>query len=410
MKKIKILHVCQSDIEGGAARAAYRIHIALLNYSIQSEMLVNIKLSKDETVLDNNNIFGKISIRIKSYFSNKLKKLLKTENKVLHTPALFGSNLLNKINKSNADIINLHWLGGETLSIVDVSKINKPIVWTLHDMWAFCGAEHYTDNYRWKDGYTKKNRPDYERGLDLNKIIWDLKIKFRDKNITIIGPSKWITECAKTSILFKENRVLNIPYCIDIDKWKPIDKVIARNILNLPINKKIIIFGAIGGARDLRKGYDLLDDAINKINNNEIELIIFGQRKPFDKNKERIKTHYFEHLYDSISLQILYSSADCFVLPSRLDNLPNTGIEAHSCGVPIAAFNVGGIPDIVDHLKTGYLAKCFDTNDLAYGISWIIDNEPRNFEMRINARNKIVNKFNELKVSKEYLEVYNSIF
>ena len=170
----------------------------------------------------------------------------------------------------------------ETISISDIAKIKKPIVWTLHDMWAFLGAEHYTHN-RWRDGYFTNNRPDYESGFDLNRWTWNRKKKYWKKPIQIITPSKWLANCVEDSALMKNWPISVIPYPIDTDKWKPIKKEIARKILNLPQNTSLISFGAVGGGKDSRKGYDLLKSLQylkNNYSDKNFELIVFGQSKP----------------------------------------------------------------------------------------------------------------------------------
>ena len=117
---------------------------------------------------------------------------MKTNN-LISLPAILPSSWIKKINESTADIVNLHWTQHEMLSISDISKINKPVVWTLHDMWGFCGAEHISWDDRWEKGYNKNNRPTHESGFDLNKWTWKRKIKYWKKPIQIITPSNWLT-------------------------------------------------------------------------------------------------------------------------------------------------------------------------------------------------------------------------
>ena len=165
---IKVIHISASD-EGGAGRAAYRIHKSLIKIGLKSELWVSRKYNNDNTVKNSNNILSKLIIYLKLFSGIFFSKTLITSNKILHSPAILPSFLVNKINNSNADIVHLHWFQHEMLSIKDVSKIKKPIVWTLHDMWGFCGAEHISWDRRWKNGYYSFNRPSHEKGFDLNK-------------------------------------------------------------------------------------------------------------------------------------------------------------------------------------------------------------------------------------------------
>jgi glycosyltransferase involved in cell wall biosynthesis len=405
---MKVIHISFSDLMGGANVAAYRIHNSQLNIGIDSELWVEKVISGDFTV-KNKGLkilnFGKLVI------SRLIFKLFRTENKILHSLSLFPSLLVKKINNSDADIVNLHWVQNEMFSIEDIRKIKKPIVWTIHDMWAFCGAEHYTDDLRWQEGYFNRNRPNYEKGLDLNKWVWKRKLGNWKKPFTIVSPSTWLNECSLKSVLFNKFDNVCIPYPIDTLKWKPINKVIARNILNLPIDSPLILFGAVGGGNDPRKGFDLLCEALNFLNSKitNVELVVFGQNKPQNELNFGFPAHYMGHLHDEISLRILYSAADVMIIPSRQDNLPNTGIESHACGTPVVAFDIGGLSDIVEHKVTGYLAKPFDTLDMAEGISWVLSDKENLSHLSENASKKANEIWNMEVIGRRYLDLYDSI-
>lgn len=405
---MKVIHISFSDLSGGAAVAAYRIHKAQLSIGIDSEFWVEKAISGDFTVKNKGSAvlnFGKL------VFPKVIFKLFRTENKILHSLALFPSFLIKKINESNADFVNLHWIQNEMLSIEDIKKIKKPIIWTLHDMWAFCGAEHYTDDLRWQEGYFNQNRPNYEKGLDLNKWVWKRKLRNWKKPFTIVTPSIWLHECSLKSVLFNKFNNVCIPYPIDTLKWKPINKEHARNILNLPIESPLILFGAVGGGNDPRKGFDLLCEALNFLNAKitNVELVVFGQNKPKNELNLGFPAHYMGHLHDEISLRILYSAADVMIIPSRQDNLPNTGIESHACGTPVVAFDIGGLSDIVEHKVTGYLAKPFDTLDMAEGIFWVLSVAENLSHLSENASKKANGIWNMEVIGRRYLDLYDSI-
>jgi glycosyltransferase involved in cell wall biosynthesis len=296
-------------------------------------------------------------------------------------------------------------------SVSDISRIKKPIVWTLHDMWAFCGAEHYTEEYRWKVGYENYNRPVYERGFDLNKWTWKRKKRLWKNGIPIVTPSIWLGDCVKNSNLMSKWPTTIIPNPINNLVWKSMEKKLARNFLNLPENKTLLLFGAMGGSIDPRKGFDLLKESLHFIRNNDnnIELVVFGQSSPKSPPELGYPIHFVGHLNDEISLRILYSSADVMIIPSRQDNLPNTGLEAQVCGLPVVAFNIGGMPDIVAHKKTGYLAKPFDTKDLADGISWVLSDISLHKSIQENSRKRAIELWSEDIVGKKYITLYESV-
>ena len=410
---MKVIHLNHSDINGGAARATFRIHQALLKEKINSKIWANKIFSKDLKVEGPKNPFEKLYYDLgPRLIANSLVKTLKTKNPIIHSPSVLPSKWVSRINESDADIIHLHWVQGEMISISDIAKINKPTIWTPQDMWIFSGAEHYTDDNRWRLGYKKNNRPHYESGFDLNLWTWKRKMKFWSQSIQIVAPSQWLARCVRESVLTSEWPVSIIPNTINTDVWKPINKKIAREKLNLPNDVSLILFGAIGGGIDPRKGFDLLKDALKIAQKNfqlkKVELVIFGQDKPKVKQELGFPIHYMGKVDDDKILRTIYSSADVMLIPSRQDNLPNTGLEAHATGVPVIAFNTGGLSDIVDHKNNGYLADPFDVEDFANGIVWILEN--KNLDNLIkNARKSAVNKYSEKVIATQYIQLYKKL-
>jgi glycosyltransferase involved in cell wall biosynthesis len=410
---MKVIHLNYADINGGAYIAGNRIHRSLLKKGINSKVWANKVFSDDHTIKGPLTKIEKLLASLNPHLiNNTLLKMLKTKNKILHSFSVFPSMWVKRINESDADIIHLHWIQNEMLSIKDISKIKKPIVWTLHDMWAFCGAEHYANDNRWREGYYSNNRPNYESGLDLNRWTWNRKKKYWKTPIQIVTPSMWLAKCVSESALMKSWPVSVIAYPINTDKWIPIDKKNARQLLNLSQDANLILFGAAQGGEDSRKGYDLLLSALEYIKDDKkikkVELVVFGQSKPKSQLDLGFPIHYFGHLYDELSLRVLYSAADVMVVPSRQDNLPNTAVEAQACGTPVVSFDIGGLPDIIEHQKTGYLVKPFDTRDLANGITWVSEQNGSN-KLGNNARERVVEKFSEKKISEDYVSIYKKL-
>lgn len=406
---MKIIHLNHSDINGGAARAAYRIHHALRGNGVDSRMWVNSATAGDWTVQGPEGKVDKVLTRLRPSIGALPTKLLRTGNPMIHSLSWLPSDWVQKINASDADVVHLHWVAGEMLSIKDIGAIKKPIVWTLHDMWAFCGAEHYTEEFRWKEGYQRHNRPEYESGIDLNRWVWRRKRKYWKTPMHIVTPSRWLARCVEESKLMAEWPVTVIPNALDLEKWDAVDKSLARQLLHLPSDVPLLLFGAMGGGIDPRKGYGLLLQALKHVSNSipKIELIIFGQITPENSPDLGYSIHYTGHFHDDVSLQLLYSAVDVMVIPSLQDNLPNTGKEALACGTPVVAFDTCGLPDIVDHEVTGYLAREFDPEDLAKGIEWILADKARLHELGYNARLKAEKKFSYSVVSEQYKKVYD---
>lgn len=411
---MKVLHISHSDNDGGAARAAYRIHKALLDHGIESRMLVQYSKLDDWTVKGFDTRWDKILAYGKQFLASKLIRFLRSENRVLHSPSIFSSNLVNKINNSDADLIHLHWVQGEMLTIKDISKINKPLVWTLHDMWGFCGAEHVSWDDRFKEGYFTKNRPAHENGIDINRWIWNLKKKYWKIPIQIIAPSHWLASCINESSIMQNWPVNVIPNPLNIKEWKPINKIFAREILDLPAESPIVLFGTMGSNMDHNKGYDLLIEALNYIQKynfapKDLILLIFGQSAPQTIPLLPFPVKYVGNIHDNLTLRTLYSAVDLVVVPSRIESFGQTASEAHSCGTPVVAFKTSGLIDIVEHLQSGYLASPFDPIDLAKGICWILNN-PNISIISEKARSKAVECFASEVIAKDYSIVYDKCY
>ena len=408
---MKIIHLSNSDIGGGASRAANRIHKALIKKSFESRMFVNKKTSEDDSIIEPLGKIEKMLIQLRLRIANVFIKLMGTKNSIAHSISFLPSQWVKRINDSDTDIVHLHWVQHEMLSIADIGKIKKPIVWTLHDMWAFCGAEHLSQDDRWRSGYNKKNRPTYESGFDINRWTWLRKLNHWQKPIHIVSPSNWLANCVRESKLMSNWPVSVVPNLLNTDNWKPKDKNLARNTLNLPLNIPLIIFGTLGSNNSHHKGYDLLMKTLNNIKDDEhlknMELVVFGKNTSKPIPKVKFPIHYIGHLND-MDLINLYSAADATIVPSRQEAFCQTASESHACGTPVVAFNIGGLTDIVEHHKTGYLAKAFDTDDLAKGISWVLDKKNKKL-IGEQARIRAVEKFSQQVVIEQYHTVYEKV-
>ncbi len=405
---MKVIQLNYSDINGGAARAAYRIHHALRQAEVDSRMWVDSATSGDWTVQGPATKLRKGLAKLRPTLgSSVFKPVFTTGNPIIHSPAILPSGRVGALNNSDADVLHLHWVQGEMLSIADIGRLRKPMVWTLHDMWAFCGAEHYTEGFRWREGYRKGNRPGYESGFDLNRWTWERKRKHWQRPMHIVTPSHWLAKCARESALMRDWPVSVIPNPIDIERWQPLEQALARELLGLPKDVPLLLFGAIGGGQDPRKGFDLLQAALQHLRGEipELQLVVFGQLPPQTPPDLGFPIHYTGHLHDDLSLRALYSAADAFVLPSRQDNLPNTGVESLACGTPVVAFDACGLPDIVTHKETGYLARAFDDVDLATGVAWVLGQATTGLLNR-QARQKAIARFSNHKVAAQYRSLY----
>jgi glycosyltransferase involved in cell wall biosynthesis len=402
---MRVLIINTNESSGGAAKAANRLYKGLRNSGIDAFMLVQKKESDDKYVVGaRNNFFYKLINYSRSKLDKLPKLLYKHRKKVpwnvnwLPNPLLFYY-----IKKINPDIINLHWVNNGFISIKQIGKLKKmniPIVWTLHDMWPFTGGCHYTggcEKYKKHCGACFQLESSVEK--DLSYKIFEKKGDFF--GIDVICLNRWMKKCVEESSLFSNSRIEIIPNGFDLNIFKPRNKKLGREKFNLPLDKKIILFGAVS-VNDKRKGFFYLEEVLKKINNQDYAVAIFG--KSDKKINLEVDTYYLGNIKNEEEISLLYSSADVFVCPSLEDNLPNTLIESISSGTPAVAFEIGGIPDIIDHKKNGYLAKPFDVDDLKRGIEWCIEDKERNCQLGKNAREKAESKFSTKIQIKNYIE------
>jgi glycosyltransferase involved in cell wall biosynthesis len=386
---------------------------------LASAMRVLVKRTNDPSVTSGlPALMGPIRQRLHHRLVARATQGFFTHNPVLHSVAWPATGLGREVNASAADLLHLHWLGNSTLSIEEIGRLSKPVVWTLHDQWAFCGAEHYVTpppavDERFVEGYLATNRPSHESGPDLNRRTWERKRLAWRQPLRIVCPSHWLADCARRSALMRHWPVTMIPYPIDLRVWAPCEQAQARQLLQLPPDRPLVLFGAIGGTGDPRKGADLLLEALGSFKESasgtaldRLELVVFGQGRPADPPDLGFPVHYSGHLHDDISLRLLYAAADVFVIPSRQDNLPNTGLEAHACGTPVVAFRTGGLVDVIDDRVTGALAEPFDPASLAAAIAWVLEDPKRRRQLGAAARQRAERLWNPERVAGLYAEVY----
>ena len=412
---MKVLLLSNYDVKGGAARATYRLHQGLQTIGVNSEILAGYKSSNDETVRLMPTKLGENFKSLRPKLNRLPLKLYPKLGQVIFSPQWVPDSLANEVAKINPDVINLHWVCEGYMQIETLAKFNKPIVWTLHDMWAFTGGCHYSESCdRYIDACGACPQLHSTKDADISRWIWQRKAEaWKKLNLTLVSPSVWLAKCASSSSLLKDCRVEVIPYGIDIKTYKPINREWAREILNLPKDKQIVLFGIAGGTSNRWKGFNLLVSALQSLSksgwNDRIELLVFGSSQPENDVELGFKAHYLGNLADDISIATVYAAADVFVAPSVYDNLPNTVMEAGACGIPSVAFNIGGMPDMIEHCSNGYLAKPYETEDLARGIAWVLEDAQRHEKLCRNARMKVEAKFTLAVQAREYQSLFEEV-
>ena len=317
------------------------------------------------------------------------------------SPARFGSLSAREINATDADIVNLHWVTNGFLSIEEIGKITKPLVWSLYDMWAFCGTEHYgvdSKDARWREGYAKENRPHEETGLDIDRTAWERKRKLWHA-APVVPASTWLTRAAQDSALMRDWPITRIPHVIDTSDFTP-----TQSSATAPT----IVFLSSAGIDDQRKGFDLLEQALPVVAQRipGLRLSIVGPRQEDKLTAAGVPIDWIGTIDGNEALRAAYCSGDVVAVPSREDNMPLTAMEAQTCGRPVVAFKIGGLPDIVSHHETGYLAEPFDTDSLARGLIQAIEDSQHNNAWGRAARERALRTWSSEVVVSQYLEVY----
>ena len=306
---------------------------------------------------------------------------------------------------SDFDIINLHWVAN-FLDFPSFFKENKkPVVWTLHDMNPFTGGEHYTEEYIGmdNDGFPVKRELTSKEIQIHNQVIKEKKVALESvDNLTIVSPSQWLADCAKKSELFSRFPIHVIANGIDSTIFKPLDRSYCRHILNIPIDKKVILFVSDVISNE-RKGFPYLIKAFEKLKLKETILLSIGSDPSFElENMISLGS-----INNDNFLSVIYSAADVLVIPSLMDNLPNTAIESLMCGTPVIGFPSGGINEIINHGKNGLLCKEISVDALAYSINSFLDGKIEFCQKTIHE--DALNKYDKNIQSKNYVSLFNQI-
>ncbi len=391
-------------LKGGASKSAQRLYNGLKLFNHETKFLVKNNIGSDQCIISEfetfqkSNKFRKIVkyLDIKLQFNEEFGKFLNIRSEQgLDKFSLPYSNckIYNSEIIKNSDLINLHWVA-EFLDFKSFfGYIEKPVIWTLHDEFPFSVGEHYIEHLVFNEFSELKPRvkSDFEKKVELKLRESKLKIFEKVDKLTIVGPSQWICEQSRSSELFSKYDTYNIPYGVNTDIFKFWDKDFAKRFFNIPNDCPSILFVA-DNINENRKGIRLLLSALNKLEGEKLNLLVVGSGEININIKDStLKLYRFGRINDERIISLIYNAADYFVIPSIMDNLPNTAIESICCGTPVIGFRVGGIPDIVSDGVNGYLSDKLNSENLAEVILKGIRN---------------VNSFDNVNISKEAIKKY----
>lgn len=416
---MRVLIVNTSERIGGAAIAANRLMEALNNNGIKAKMLVRDKQTDQISVVPlDKSWFHALKFvweRFCIFVANGFHKHRLFEQDLANV----GTDITNLPEFKEADVIHLHWINQGFLSLDNIRAIarsGKPMVWTMHDMWPFTGTCHYSgecDKYKVECHHCPII---YSGGSDndiSNKVFRKKECLFKEANIHFVACSRWLEGLAKESRLLVGQNICSIPNAINTHMFHPKNKKEARLKLHLPLDKRLLLFGSLK-ITDKRKGVDYLVEACRWIQekypdiSSDLAIVTMGHDGDAYKSLFSFPVYSLDYVSQERALVEVYNAVDLYVTPSLQDNLPNTIVEAMACGVPCVGFQVGGIPQMIDHLHNGYVAEYKNAQDFANGIHWALLEE--NYKSLSDwATRKAVETYSESNVAKSYINVYNNV-
>ncbi len=361
MSNLHVLHLATKD-QGGAAIAGIRLHQGLLQLGVDSRFLFQ---EKKTATIPSSSYLPQKPKSLKKQLLNKLglgrdivqenKSRLRdiSRNYDMFSFACSGVDITQLPEYQQADVINLHWVPRFLDYPSFFRKCTKPVVWTLHDMNPFSGGFHYKRDVEKNQG----------RIMVLDREIFQAKEEaYRHcRSLSVVAPSRWMHEESKASKLLGRFANYHIPYGIDTTVFKPYDQSFAREVFNLPIDKKLLLFVS-DSLKNERKGFDLLLEALSNMEDDQWWLCAVGNPNVANSHLKQISS--LGRISDERLMALLYSACDAFVMPSREDNFPNVLLEATACGTPVIAFPIGGVPDIIEDGKNGLIAEDVSANAL----------------------------------------------
>ncbi len=424
---MKILFINTFDTYGGATASCRRVFQAIDQHTdLEMKLLVHRQTESHPQVKSIQPGWWGQKYAFLQFVMERLMlwpKLRERAQRFAFSPANIGNDIRQHPWVQAADILHLHWINFGFLSnrsLEQLTHLGKPIVWTLHDMWAFTGGCHYVGNcqsYQKHCGYCPFLKG--EREKDLAYRVFEQKRQvFESKHFHFITSSEWLADCLRASALARHLPVQAIPTPIDTKLFHKKKRESARAALKISNHKFLMLFGSMNTS-DPRKGFIYLQEALDFLKNthpealNSLELLVFGKSDAEILESLPFPVHDLGFLDSKTDLVNAYNAAHLFVLPSLEDNLPNTIIEALACGCPTVAFRSGGIPEMIQHQQTGYLAEARSAQDLAQGMAWLWqlhEQNPVQYQtIEQQAQQQAQAQFSEPAIARQYLALYQQL-
>ena len=414
---MNILHINAAADSGGAGVAMARLNRALEAQGHESRILARLRRSPQPDVLTIPEALG-VRQTLMNRFANNVRMQL---DAWFALPQVYGSTkrILHSELFEHADIVQLHNLHGLYFNyeVLPQISVHKPVIWTLHDMWAFTGHCAYSYGcVRWQDrcfdcpllnGDGRRLVEPRPTLLDRTSQQWQKKQDlYQSSKLHIVTPSVWMADQVRKSILGDALSIQCIPNGVDLAVFGPREQASARQALGIRERAQVILFVAAKVIQG-RKGLAYLYEALHSMQSTEeIVLLTVGSAGPSHQQLQQFEQIHLGQIADESRLNLVYSAADVYVLPTLADNQPLTVLESLASGTPVVAFDVGGLPELIIHLHTGYLARYKDATDLAAGIRKILDDDALRARVRQSCRATAVTRYDLENQARCYVELY----
>ena len=416
---MRVLTLSAYDDVGGAARAAYRLNRGLNSIGVEATMLVRHQQRDDprvNTVAQVGGQIGQQQSRLAYLLDRRPLSLYRHKRKDRYFSLNWlPSGIARQVHTLDPDIVHLHWVGQGFVPVGALRRFQQPIVWTLHDSWAFTGGCYLPYGCtRFEGRCGRCPHLGSSRDLDASRWTWERKhSQWRDLDLTIVTPSRWLADCSKRSSLFQDVPVEVIPHGLNVAIYSPADQAAARAVLNLPQDKRLILFGAVSSTSDPNKGFHLLQPALRRLAEqgwgDKAEAVVFGSDPAQQSEDLGLSGHYLGYIGDETTMAALYAAADVVVTPSLQEAFGLVVMEAMACGTPCVGFRIGGISDLIVHQVNGYLAEPYEVEDLARGIAWVLEDDQRRHELGARGAAKIKQEYSLAIMAQRDVALYEGI-
>lgn len=413
---LKVLHFSALDGQTGAGVAAARIHEGLLARGVESRFCVVYPTAGLKNAFTPDvTLIGRAARKAKRALDDWMLRLVSTGYDYILSTGACGFDIRKIVDRELPDVVQLHWVAGNAFRLASLSGIRMPVIWRLSDQWPFCGVQHLEPDPLAYSTPPLRSTNWMRHRIELSEHVRHTKWVTYNKieQLVLVCPSRWLASETRRSALLGNRPVELIPTSCDTALFSPKDRTACREALGLSPDKHIVLVGATSmGTR--WKGLDLFVEAMAQLSETPLggrtfQIVTFG-KDPFDapQLKGSVDVLHLGTIKDRRLMSILYSAADVFAAPSRMENLSNAVLESLACGTPVVAFDIGGMPDMLNHKVNGFLAVPFSTAQFADGIAWALaqrDNE----DARMACRQKVLNGFSLEQEIGRYITLYERL-